>query len=186
MSYSIFVKRLVSQRCRQLVFEVFEDCGLNATGYGPGGEIILDAEPPDSSYKALKNKLSKLGYGIIEDSRAKIIARVKSLLENLISEDTFTMKLKVSEHLAAQLPYEYHYLSGLFSQLEGVTIERFLIQLKIEKIKELIEQDQLKLSEISYKIGYSSPAHFTNQFKKMEGITPSEYRLACRKRQAKE
>jgi len=176
MPFTIFVKNIVSRNCHQLVLKTFESCQLEVQEVKQGGEIILRQEPMTQTFSKLKAQLNKRGYGIIEDNRANIIAKVKSLLENLIAEDSFTMKFKVSEYLASRMTYEYHYLSGLFSQLEGVTIEKFLIQLKIERIKELIQQGNLNLSEISHQFGYSSPAHLTNQFKKTEGITPSEYR----------
>jgi len=184
MPFTIFVKNIVSRNCHQLVLDTFDVYKLVVQEIRQGGEIVLRQEPSNQDYNRLKEQLSELGYGIIEDNRAKIIARVKSLLENLIAEDSFAIKFKVSEYLASRMTYEYHYLSSLFSQLEGITIEKFLIQLKIERIKELIQQGNLKLSEMSHKLGYSSPAHLTNQFKKTEGITPSGYRAKIKRQSA--
>lgn len=167
------------------ISKTFSAVGLEIIEIKKGGEILVSGEPSKRTMSLLKTKLDRLGFSLIEDNRARIIARAKALLENLVSEDSFTMKFKISEHLASKMAYEYHYLSGLFSQLEGITIERFLIQLKIEKIKEMIRRGDMKITEISYKLGYSSPAHLTNQFKKIEGVTPSAFRTKIRQQLAR-
>ena len=110
----------------------------------------------------------------IKVSNATIVAKVKTLLETAVSE--LQNKIKLSEFLARKIPYEYHYISSVFSQAEGITIEGYFIRLKITLIKELLKKGDVSISEISHRCGYSSPAHLTNQFKRTTGITPSKFR----------
>ena len=107
------------------------------------------------------------------DNKAAIVSRIKALLINATAD--LQKKIKLSEYLAFHMPYDYHYLSAIFSQVEESTIEQYFITLKINRIKELLQDGKFSISEISYKCGYSSPAHLTNQFKKATGITPSEF-----------
>lgn len=181
MSFSILVKGVVTRNSRQQIIELFQKSASTTPEIQPGGEILLDNELPESVYVLLKNKLSTLGHPVLEDSKASIVSKVKRLLEKLTSGESLDSKTRMSDFLATHTTYEYHYLSSVFSQLEGLTIERFFIQLKVERIKEQIEQGSLTLSEIAYKCGYSSPAHLTNQFKKVTGMTPSVYRSKFKK-----
>lgn len=185
MTYSVFVKNIVSKRFKQEVIEVFEAYGLEIFEIKKGGEILLLEQPSKEILFKLNKKLAPQGFALISDSRAKIVSKAKALLENLIINDELNIKLKLSGYLSQRLAYEYHYLSTLFSQVEGMTIEKFFIQIKIEKIKDLIETSEINFSEISYKFGYSSPAHLTNQFKKVSGMTPSQYKFSVNKRKAK-
>ena len=111
-----------------------------------------------------------------KDNKIAIVKKVKGLLESVIGN--LQTKIRLSELLAKQIPYEYHYLSSIFSQMEGVTIEQYFIQLKIERIKDLLAEGKLSISEISHQCGYSSPAHLTNQFKRTTGATPSQFKLS--------
>lgn len=116
----------------------------------------------------------------IKINNAAIVAKVKALLD--IAASDLQRKIKLSEFLAVKMPYEYHYVSSVFSQVEGITIEQYFINLKINVIKDLLKEGQLSISEISYKCGYSSPAHLTNQFKRTTGVTPSEFKLTHSKK----
>lgn len=107
------------------------------------------------------------------DNKAVIARRVKTLLMSAIAD--LQKKIKLNQYLSANMPYDYHYLSAVFSQEEEMTIEQYFITLKIDKIKELLKDGKLSISEISYRCGYSSPAHLTNQFKKATGKTPSAF-----------
>lgn len=115
----------------------------------------------------------------IKINNVAIVTKVKALLELAVSD--LQSKIKLSELLADKIPYEYHYISSVFSQVEGITIEKYFIKLKIDLIKVLLKEGKLSISEISHRCGYSSPAHLTNQFKRTTGFTPSEYKLNQRK-----
>ncbi|HXU28189.1 MAG TPA: AraC family transcriptional regulator [Bacteroidia bacterium] len=171
----MFIKNMVCNRCKLAVTQLFEDFKLTPVEVNLG-EILLERELTKPEASQIKRGLERLGFDLIEDNRAKVTVKIKSLLVELLEADSFNLKLKLSEYLADKLHYEYHYLSNLFSEIEGTTIEKYFIQLKVEKIKEYIEYGELSLSEISYKFGYSSPAHLTNQFKKVTGITPTQYK----------
>jgi AraC-like DNA-binding protein len=116
----------------------------------------------------------------LNDNKSAIVKKVKAQLE--VASSDLQKKIKLSEFLVTHLPYEYHYLSSVFSQAEGITIEQYFIKLKINEIKKLLQAGKLSISEISYKCGYSSPAHLTNQFKRTTGLTPTEYKLKLRKK----
>ena len=110
--------------------------------------------------------------------RAAIVSRIKDLLTAATGD--LQKKIKLSDYLTAAVPYDYHYLSAVFSQVEKTTIEQHYITLKIERVKKMLEAGELSISEISYKCGYSSPAHLTNQFKKSTGKTPSQFQKELR------
>ncbi len=175
MPYSVFIKSMVCNRCKLVISQLFKDFNLPPIEINLG-EIILEREPTKTEIDSIIPRLKQFGFELITDNRAKIVVKIKSLLIGLLESDTFDLKIKVSDYLSSNVHYEYNYLSSLFSEIEDTTIEKYFIQLKIEKIKELIECDELNLGEISYKMGYSSSAHLTNQFKQVTGMTPSHYK----------
>lgn len=175
MPHSVFIKSMVCNRCKLVVGQLFKDFNIPTIDVQLG-EVILERELTKDELTEIKPRLEQFGFELIENNGAKIATKIKSLLIELIESGRFDLKLKLSEYLSGKLNYEYHYLSGLFSEVEGTTIEKYFILLKIEKIKELIEYGQHSLSEISHMLGYSSPAHLTNQFKSITGITPSHYK----------
>ena len=175
MPHSVFIKSMVCNRCKLVVTQLFKDFYLPPISVSLG-EVVLEREPNKEELPLIKERLEQFGFELIYDNGAKIVLKVKMLLIGLLETDSFDLKLKLSGYLAEKLNYEYHYLSNLFSDVEGTTIEKYFILLKIEKVKELIEYGQNSLNEISYKLGYSSPAHMTNQFKSITGITPSQYK----------
>ncbi len=175
MPNSVFIKNMVCNRCKLVVTQLFKDYNLTPIEVNLG-EVLLERELTKDQTILIKERLEQFGFALIDDNRMKIIVKIKSLIIQLLEADNFDLKLKLSEYLAAELNYEYQYLSNLFSEIEGSTIEKYFIQLRIEKVKEFIEYGELSLSEISYKLGYSSPAHLTNQFKQVTGITPTHYK----------
>ena len=119
--------------------------------------------------------LERLGFERIDDRKARLIESVKSKIIQMIHHsDKVNMKFNWSDVLAEELHYEYNYLSNLFSSVEGITLEQYIIRQKIEKVKELLFYDELSLSEIADRLDYSSVAHLSSQFKKVTGFTPSE------------
>jgi len=120
--------------------------------------------------------LRKFGLELIVDKRAKIIERIKSIIIEQIHYSEEELKINFSEQLSDELHYNYKYLSNLFSEMHGTTIENFIIKQKIERVKELIVYNELNLSEIAWKLNYSSVQHLSNQFKKVTGLTPTFFK----------
>ncbi len=139
------------------------------------GEVTLKEEPSVANLLALDQVLVKLGFERIDDRKARLIESIKKLvIEEIHHKSQRTKKLNWSALLADQIHYEYNYLSSLFSAVEGITLEQYIIQQKIEKVKELLFYDELTLSQIADRLDYSSVAHLSAQFKKVTGMTPSE------------
>lgn len=175
MTHSLFIKSMVCNRCKLVITQLFNDFNIIPIDVQLG-EVILERELTKEEIPLIQKRLEQFGFELVYDNRARITMKIKTLLIELIESGTFDLKLKLSEHISEKLSYEYHYLSNLFSEIEGTTIEKYFILLKVEKVKELIDYGQHTLNEISYKLGYSSPAHLTNQFKSITGITPSHYK----------
>lgn len=176
MRNTLFIKNMVSNRCKLVVTQVLADYNIPIAQISLG-QVILEKEITKQQVKGLKTRLEQFGYELIDDKRAKVTAGVKSLLSEAVEMEPFDGQTKMSEFLSKKLSYEYHYLSSLFSEIEGTTIEKYFILLKIEKVKELIEYGDLSLSAISYKLGYSSPAHLAHQFKQVTGMTPTHFKI---------
>jgi len=140
------------------------------------GEIELEKEPTPEQLNDLKTGLRHLGFDIIDDKKSRLIEKIKKEIIILVHHSDDGMKTNLSDHLAGKLNYDYTHLSKLFSEVEGVTIEKYLIAQRIEKIKELLVYDELSLSEIADKLGYSSAAYLSGQFKKVTGLTPSHFK----------
>jgi AraC family transcriptional regulator len=140
------------------------------------GEVVVeeDALSPEQLDK-LDVSLSKFGFERIDDRKARLIEAIKSKVIQMIHHsDKVDVRFNWSTVLSEELHYEYNYLSNLFSGVEGITLEQYIIRQKIEKVKELLFYDELNLSQIANRLGYSSVAHLSAQFKKVTGLTPSE------------
>ena len=125
----------------------------------------------------IKRVLEENGFELIDDRKSKLIESIKTLvIEKIHHSDTGFEKLNSSDFISEKLGFDYSYLSHLFSSVEGITIEKYIINQKIEKVKELLVYDELTLNEISYQLGYSSVQHLSNQFKKVTGLTPSHFK----------
>ena len=141
------------------------------------GEINIQEETPRVLYEQLKERLGEVGFELLDDRRHKLVEKVKNLLiERLYGTEGVSMKVNFSTFLQGELNIDYNYLSNLFSQTEGITIEQFIIMQRIERAKELLVYDELTLSEIAYKLDYSSVQHLSTQFKKITGLTASHFR----------
>jgi AraC-like DNA-binding protein len=144
------------------------------------GEVELVNDPTDQVLEDFKQKITPLGFELIEDRNSRIISKIKSAVIDLVRKQS--SKYKLSSYLAELVNKDYNSLSTLFSSVEGVTIEHFLILQKIEYVKELLAYDELSLSEIANKLQYSSVQHLSNQFKKITGFTPSRFKALRSKR----
>ena len=145
------------------------------------GEISLRESPTDEQFSLLKQDLHLLGFELLSNRKASIVSQIKSFIIRYIHvDDDMAMNKKLSVILAEKLNADYNYLSSLFSSIEGITIEKYVILQRIEKAKELIAYNELSLNEISDKLGYSSVQHLSQQFKKVTGLTPSQYKQSAK------
>ncbi|HRO42589.1 MAG TPA: helix-turn-helix transcriptional regulator [Flavipsychrobacter sp.] len=140
------------------------------------GEIELAEELTEANQDVIRETISKLGFELIDDKRRRIIEKIKNTVITMVHHTEEESNLKHSEVIAQALHHDYAYLSKLFSEVEGITIEQFHIRQKVEKVKELLVYDELNLSEIAYRLGYSSVAHLSSQFKKITGLPPSHFK----------
>lgn len=166
---------MVCRRCIAAVQKVFTEAGYDVQDINLG-EVIIAKQPTDDAIVEINAALNKLGFELIDDRRSRIIEKIKNLIVNLVHHSPEPLNLNLSDYLVREMNYEYNYLSNLFSEVEGNTIEHFFISQKIEKIKELLTYDELTLKEIAFKLGYSSPAYLSSQFKKHTGFTPGHFK----------
>lgn len=172
----LFIKNMVCQRCILAVKSEAEKLGIRYADISLGQMKFHEAEPDTQVMEKLKSVLRNLGFEIIDDKKSRLIERVKTIVIEKIHHSEDELRNNWSEIIATELQYEYNYISNLFSSVEGITIEQYIIRQKIEKAKELLFYDELTLSEISYRMGYSSAAYLANQFKKVTGMTPGQFR----------
>ncbi|WP_255578591.1 AraC family transcriptional regulator [Chitinophaga sp. sic0106] len=172
----LYIKNMVCPRCIKVVKSLLEAEGLEIAKMELGKASVkgdIDAEQLNRLIPALQEE----GFLLIDDKKQQLVAAIKSIIVDTVHyTDLDEMKENFSSLLSTRLQKDYHLLSSLFSELEGTTIEQYIIQQKIEKVKELLRYNELSLSEISYKLGYSSVAHLSAQFKKVTGLTPSQFR----------
>jgi len=166
---------MVCQRCKTAVKNELERVALHPQSVELG-EVELAEEISAAKLEELQAGLQALGFELIDDKKSRTIEKIKSLVIDLIHHNGEQTRLKYSEYITQHLHYDYSYLSKLFSEVEGVTIEQYIIAQKIEKVKELLVYDELSLSEIADRLGYSSVAHLSAQFKKVTGLTPSFFK----------
>ena len=166
---------MVCTRCVTAVKQELDKLKLVAN-YITLGEVALTKEPNEKRLSQLKKNLANLGFEVLDESRKRLIEKIKTIIIEQVHYKAWDEKHNFSEILSRQLNKDYSYLSGLFSEVEGVTIEKYIIHQKIEKVKELIIYDELNLSEIAFQLGYSSVAHLSAQFKKTTGLTPSYFK----------
>lgn len=141
------------------------------------GEVVLKKPRENYDLKALKNELHKIGFELIEDQQLQVVERIKSIIIDLVRNPHENKNLyNFSTYLAEKLKKNYHYLSNTFSEKEGITIEKYMILQRIEYAKELLIYDELSLSEIAWKLNYSSIAHLSNQFKQITGFSPTAFK----------
>jgi AraC-like DNA-binding protein len=171
----LLIKNMVCPRCIQAVRTLFIEMNI-AVDDIQLGEVWLKTDLQESEREELKIRLKKLGFELLDDTKKQLIERIKVLLIALVQNLDNEMNLNYSAYLSENIGKDYRYLSSLFSTQLGITIEKYIIQLKVEKIKEYIFYDELSISEIAYKMHYSSPAHLSRQFKQVCGLSPKEYK----------
>lgn len=166
---------MVSQRCKILVRHELENFGLTPVKIELGIVEILEAISIEQR-KLLSSRLQQSGLEMVEDKKDILIDRIKNVIIEMIHYSDELPKANYSDFLSEKLHYDYKYLSNVFSEEKGITIQQFIILNKIEKVKELLLYGELNLSQISYRLHYSSIAHLSNQFKKVTGMSPSHYK----------
>lgn len=166
---------MVCDRCIEAVKDEFEKSGISVTKIRLG-EVEIEDSLTSEQKEQLSKALDSRGFELLQDKNGQIIESIKSLIVEQIHHSDQVLNTNYSSYLEKEIGKDYSTLSGLFSSVEGVTIERYIILQKLEKIKELLIYDQLNLSQIAHKLGYSSVQHLSNQFKKNTGMTPSEFK----------
>ena len=177
----IYIKYMVSLRCKMVVEEELQKLGLKHAVVDLGVvEILEDISPKQR--EQLKISLLKSGLELLDDKRSILIEKIKNVITEMIHYTDEIPKENYSDYISEKLGYDYTYLANAFSEVKGITIQQFIIINKIEKVKELLMYDELNLTEIAYKLHYSSVAHLSNQFKKITGLTPSHFKMLKNKR----
>jgi len=146
------------------------------------GEVTLEKELTTQEKEKFSKALVSLGLELIEDKKSRLIEQIKNTIIDLVHHQDNETKTNLSDVLSEKLHHDYNYLSNLFSEVEGTTIEKYFIAQKIEKVKELLVYDELSLSEIAFRLNYSSVAYLSNQFKKVTGLSPSHFKKIREKR----
>ncbi|WP_111684613.1 helix-turn-helix domain-containing protein [Winogradskyella tangerina] len=177
----IYIKYMVSLRCKLMVKSELEKLGIHQTNIELG-MVETKEEINDDLLLELKSNLAKSGLELMDDNKSILVDRIKNVIIEMIHYSEEIPKVNYSDYIAEKLDYDYTYLSNLFSEVRGITIQHFIIKHKIERAKELILYKELNLTEIAYKLNYSSVAHLSNQFKKVTGHTPSYYKKIGQKR----
>lgn len=172
----IYIKHMVCSRCKMVVQGELEKAGLTPLSVSLG-EVDVKEELSPEALRALDQALRSFGFEVIADQKGRIIEKIKNAIVELVHYGAEGADLRLSEFLSSRLHYEYSYLSGLFSEVQEMTIEKYLIAQRIERAKELLSYGELTLSAIALQLGYSSPAYLSSQFKKHTGLSPSAYKV---------
>lgn len=171
----LVIKNMVCPRCISSVEQLLEKNKLPAT-YVRLGEVELSKKPTDSQLNKFAKDLKQTGFELLDDQRMKQIEQVKNLLIQKVQSGSIEEHFSVSKFLGDKIYKDYTSISKLFSQVEGITIEQFFILQKIEKTKEWLIYNEQSLSQIAFTLGYSSTQYLSNQFKKLTGMTPSQFK----------
>lgn len=171
----IYIKNMVCNRCKKAVRSTLEEVGLRPVQVELG-EVKVEEEDISSMKDKLVKKLRNQGFDLLDDKRTQTIEKVKNLITDLVHNKSNSIEMNLSDYLASKLHKDYSHLSNLFSEVEGITIEKYYILQKIERVKELLFYDELTLSEIAFQLNYSSTAYLSNQFKSVTGSTPTQFK----------
>lgn len=172
---------MVCIRCQMVVKAELEKLGLQYA-YVRIGEANILGDVKQEQLERLKIDLKKAGLLLMDNKKSILVEKIKSAIVELVHYTEDQIKVNLSDYLCEKLNHDYTYLANLFSEVKGITIEKFYLTHKIERVKELIVYDELNLSEIAYKMHYSNVAHLSNQFKKYTGLTPSHFKMLKNKR----
>ncbi len=174
---------MVSNRCKMAVKEALKKLSLHFVVVDLGEVEVMETLTLDQR-EELKEALLLSGLELMDDKRAVLIEKIKNVIIEMVHHTQENIKVNFSVFLSEKLQHDYTYLANLFSEVQGTTIEQFLISHKVERIKELIIYGELNITEIAWKMNYSSVAHLSNQFKKVTGLSPSHFKQLKDKRRS--
>ncbi|MDD3568556.1 MAG: helix-turn-helix domain-containing protein [Bacteroidales bacterium] len=183
VKHKLYIKFMVSLRCKLMVKEELKKLGIKYVVVDLGVVEILEDITPEQRMQ-LKANLHKTGLELLDDKRSILIERIKNVVVEMIHYSEELPKVNYSDYISEKLGYDYTYLSNIFSEVKGITLQQYIIMHRIEKVKELLLYDELNLTEISYRLQYSSVAHLSNQFKKVTGLSPTFYKQLKQKRES--
>lgn len=169
------IKNMVCPRCVMAVENVLERLGITFSKVLLG-KVVLSESPNRDQMEILEETLNQIGFEILKGKDVQRIEKIKNLLTALFQKEEIPSGFTISNYLTENISEDYSSMSHLFSSIEGITIEKFLIQMKIDKVKEWLFYEELSLSEMAWKLNYSSVQHLSSQFKKSTGRTPSFYK----------
>lgn len=179
----LYIKYMVSTRCKMVVKDELKKMGLHFIVVDLG-EVDIMENLSSEQRNQLKKELLVSGLELMDDKRAVLIEKIKNVIIEMVHYSDELPKVNYSDYISEKLNHDYTYLSNIFSEVKGITIQQFIIEHKIERAKELLLYDELNLTEISYKLNYSSVAHLSNQFKKVTGLSPSHFKQLKDKRRS--
>ena len=174
---------MVSIRCKMMVKDTLKKMGLHFIVVDLGEVEIMETLNEDQRLE-LKSTLSKGGLELMDDKKAMLIERIKNVIVEMVHYAEEFIKINFSDYLSEKLNYDYTYMANLFSEVQGTTIEQYIISHKVERIKELIIYGELNITEIAHRMNYSSVAHLSSQFKKVTGLSPSHFKQLKDKRRS--
>lgn len=177
----LYIKYMVSLRCKMLVKEELKRLGLHYVIVDLGMVEILE-DISLLQFQELKKNLAISGLELLDDKKSILIEKIKNVIVEMVHYTDEIPKVNYSDYISEKLNHDYTYLSNIFSEVKGITIQQFIINHKIERVKELLLYDELNLTEISYILNYSSVAHLSNQFKKVTGLSPTFFKQLKQKR----
>lgn len=177
----MYIKNMVCIRCKMVVKTELEKLGLHYTTVELG-EVEIMEDISSEQHDQLRAGLLKSGLELMDDKKSVLIQKIKNIIIELIHYSDEPLAINFSDYLSQKLNHNYTYLANLFSEVQGITIEKFIIAHKIERVKELLVYNELNLTEIAYLMHYSSVAHLSAQFKKVTGLTPSHFKQLKDKR----
>ncbi|MEO5564975.1 MAG: AraC family transcriptional regulator [Chitinophagaceae bacterium] len=175
---TIYIKNMVCIRCKMAVQTVLERLEIDYLAIELG-YVKLTGKLNPAQHTRLSAALKHYELELMDNKKEVLVERIKNLITEIFHSENDDLPLKFTEYLSKNLHYEYTYLSNVFSEMEGITIERFFISNRIERVKELIIYEEMSIKEISYQLNYSSVSHLCLQFKKVTGITPSMFKKLC-------
>lgn len=177
----LYIKNMVSIRCKIVVKAVLENLRLNYSTVELG-EVEIIGKLSEAKHEQLRSELLKYGLELLEDKKSILVEKIKMVIIEMVHYSDELPNIKFSYYLSEKLNYSYTYLANLFSEVKGMSIQHFIMTHKIERVKELMTYDKLTLSEIAWKLHYSSVAHLSIQFKKITGLTPTHFKNMKHKR----
>ncbi len=171
----LHIKYMLSNRCKLAVKAIFKQLGLHFIIVDLGAVEIME-NLSSAELVTLNELLMETGLELMDNKKAILVEKIKTTIIEVVHHSDEGLKICFSTHLSEKLRHDYTYLANLFSEVQGITIEQFMIAHKVERVKEYILYDELNITEISYKLNYSSVAHLSNQFKKVTGMTPTQFK----------